>query len=319
MYNVFQKNQIPLPMVEKAKPNDVKQWYFFDNEERFKKNPHPKYLKGFDYRFNNYGYRCDDFDLENDKYKILTIGCSVSFGFGLPYEETYAYLLCDRLSRKYNISIKNYNLSHIGEGMDYIARTLFQTIDIIKPDYVILLFPDINRLEYYDDKNTKPISYTLSTLIDELHNKHFDKNLKNRNKKIDDVFLTLMENENYCFFNFVKNFNFINEILKNRNIKWFWASWAKPSNIEIKDFTSEDFHSLYLKYISNLKKYIDLDNTDYSKDFVQKMLTELKIKPYHDKDLLARDWLHPGFEFNQFFANYLYDKIIEERVFENIQ
>lgn len=303
-------------MAEKAKPNDVKQWYFLDSKENFEKRPHPKYLNGFDYKFNNYGYRCNDFDLKNDKYKILTIGCSVSFGFGLPYEETYAYMLCDKLSKKYNINIKNYNLSHIGESMDYIARTLFQTIDIIKPNYVVLLFPNNSRLEYYEEKDAKPISYSLSMLIDELHKEYFDKKLKNRNIKIDDVFLKLLENKNYCFFNFVKNFNFINEILKNRNIKWFWSSWSNPPNIRMKNITSNVFYFFYIKYISNLRKYIDLDNTDYSKDFVQKMLNELKIKPFQDKTLLARDWIHPGIEFNGFFANYLCNKIIKDKIFE---
>jgi hypothetical protein len=288
-YKFFQKNQIPLPIPKIARPNETRYWYFEDNEKNFKKNPHPKYLNGFTYKFNNYGYRCDDFDLENDKYKILTIGCSTSMGFGLPYEETYAYLLCDKLSKKYNISIKNYNLSQAGYGVDYICRMIFQTIDIIKPNYVIIYFPAFERMEFYDENETETYWNIIKTL-------YLDKIKEN--------------GKNYFFCNFVKHFNFIDEILKNRNINWFWTTWEETF---IKCVLSDE------RFIHNLKKYIDVEKTDYTKSFILDAIRVAQENPNKDKTILARDWLHPGFEFNQFFANYLYDKIIEERVFENIQ
>jgi hypothetical protein len=295
----FQKNKIPIPLSRIALPNTRYNWYFDDSEENFLERPHPEYLNGFNYKFNNYGYRCDDFDLENDKYKILTIGCSISFGFGLPYEETYSYILCKKLSEKYNIDIKNYNLSHSGVSSDYISRLLFQTIDIIKPNYVILFFPTFNRLEH----ENIPIHATLPDSF----SRHFENDNASRLIKKIEMYLDLLDDSNYCFLNFVKNFNFIDEILKRRNSKWFWMCWDKSiKNVLCK----KDF-------LKNLENYISLENSNLSESFITDVVRELEHKPKQDKNILARDWAHPGKDFNQFFADYLYDKITKENVFEN--
>ena len=296
----FQKNKIPIPLSLLGVRNTCHNWYFDDSEQNFLKDPHPKYLNGFTYKLNNHGYRCDDFDLENDKYKILTIGCSVSFGFGLPYDETYSHILCKRLSEKYNIDIKNYNLSYSSVSSDYISRVLFQTIDIINPNYVILLFPTFNRLEY----GNIPMHVNLPEALD----KYFKNNKPSKLIKKVEMCLDLLDDNSYCFLNFVKNFNFIDEILKKRNLKWFWASWDET----FKGVLHEN------DFLKNLKSYINLENSDFSESFIKNLIKELKYKPRQNKNFLARDWVHPGKEFNQFFANYLYDRIIKENVFENI-
>lgn len=282
---IFEKNQIPIAPNTSNYVNKSFDWYLLDSKENYNLSPHPYYSKGFTYKFNKQGYRCDDFNL-NDKYKILTIGCSVSFGLGLPIQETYPYIICNNLSKTTNCDIKNYNLSVCGASMDYISRTLFQTIDIIKPNYVILFFPDKSRFEYYEENN--------SVLIN------------SNSKKITKLYSEFLTNETYCFFNFVKNFHFIKEILDKRKIKWFWGSWEEgfiESIIKDKDLKND------------LLKYIDLDNIDLSEYFVGKMINEFKSKPKKNKNLLARDWTHPGKDANIFFANYLYERILKENIF----
>lgn len=292
IYKYFERNKIPYPPDDLAFPNKKDKWLFFDSEYNFKKNPHPRYLNGFDYIHNNYGYRCMDFDLENDKHKILTIGCSVSFGMGIPYEETYSYLLCKKLSQKYNIDIKNYNLSLSGVGMDYISRVLFQTIDILKPDYIILLFPDKHRLEYFEKDGIIPMHNNTFWFIEKLF-----KNTLNK------CFQFLLSQNEYCFFNFIKNFNFINEILERRNCNWFWSCWDRG----LIDRCLYD--NLYKK---ELEKYISFKNSDVSDDFIKMFFNE----ELYESINTARDWTHPGREFNEHFSEYLYNKIVKENIFE---
>jgi hypothetical protein len=292
-HKYFQKNKIPKPPHLLSYTNKKDKWLFCDSEYNFKKKPHPRYLKGFDYIHNNYGYRCPDFDLENDKYKILTIGCSVSFGLGIPYEETYSYLLCKKLSEKYNLDIKNYNLSLSGVGMDYISRVLFQTIDILKPNYIILLFPDKIRLEYFENNSIFPINGSTLCLLHKIIYRNAIKSFK-----------FLISREEYCFFNFVKNFNFINEILERRNCNWFWSCWE---NNFLEKCLNNDL------YVKTLEKYFSFKNSDISDNFIKQFFDSKLFNPL----CLGRDWAHPGREFNELFSEYLYNRIVNEKVFEN--
>jgi len=292
IYKYFERNKIPYPPDDLAFPNKKEKWLFFDSEYNFKKKPHPRYLNGFDYIHNNYGYRCMDFDLENDKHKILTIGCSISFGMGIPYEETYSYLLCKKLSQKYNIDIKNYNLSLSGVGMDYISRVLFQTIDILKPDYIILLFPDKHRLEFFQKEGIIPMHDNTFCFLDKLFNNALNK-----------CFQFLLSQNEYCFFNFIKNFNFINEILERRKCNWFWSCWDRGFIERCLNNNS---------YKEELEKYIPFKNSDVSDDFIKKFFN----RDLYESIKTARDWTHPGREFNELFSEYLYDKIVKENIFE---
>ena len=76
------------------------------------------YLMGVDVSINSDGFRDDEYPVERtDKYRILVLGDSLTFGWGVEHEETYVQLLEERLNAELrptemiNTGHGNYNTS----------------------------------------------------------------------------------------------------------------------------------------------------------------------------------------------------------------
>lgn len=90
-------------------------------------------------KINYLGFRGPDPDLEidSDAYKILVLGDSFTFGWGLEFENTWPWVAQNMLNEKgYNVRI--YNLGgpgHEPAGYYYTAR---KSLPILKPDLIIV-------------------------------------------------------------------------------------------------------------------------------------------------------------------------------------
>ena len=87
------------------------------------------------YTFNSHGFRGEDLDVLA-KYKVLIVGDSHTFGVGLDDTQTWTHQFKTILPIETNVI----NLSIAGASMDYISRALFQSIDTIKPNVVIVCY-----------------------------------------------------------------------------------------------------------------------------------------------------------------------------------
>lgn len=124
-------------------------WHSMDNAVAYKKlksgitNYKPK---DFVYRYNDHGFRSDEFSEKSD-IPIIFIGCSHTEGLGLPIEDTWGYLLITKIRQKTGMNIPFWNLGYSGASLDLIAEILFWYSEILdqKPHYVFALFPDIHR------------------------------------------------------------------------------------------------------------------------------------------------------------------------------
>jgi hypothetical protein len=90
------------------------------------------------YKFNNYGYRADEFD--SGPY-MVALGCSYSIGIGLPDSATWARQTATALG------MKCANLSWGGYSADSCYRLAEYWVPALKPDYVCMLVPPRNRIE----------------------------------------------------------------------------------------------------------------------------------------------------------------------------
>jgi hypothetical protein len=124
-------------------------WYGMDGEEEYRKHGgHPRYTAdSIRYRYNAQGYRCPEFDADAS-IRIISIGCSHTFGQGLPQEDIFHELLAERLRTELNTSVINWNLGRCGSSNDYIARLLHLAVPFLKPDLVLILFTHFTRREY---------------------------------------------------------------------------------------------------------------------------------------------------------------------------
>jgi hypothetical protein len=132
--------------------NNAKQpieWIPTDTKELFEKNlqdPKQKIkLKQYEwldkkitYNLNSYGFRTTEF---TETEKFIALGCSFTFGVGLPEEEIWTSLLSNQLN------LPNWNLGVNGGSSDTSYRLAKYFIPMLRPKFVVMLEPPGNRLE----------------------------------------------------------------------------------------------------------------------------------------------------------------------------
>ena len=101
------------------------------------------------YRFNADGYRCDEFTAPSD-FPIMFIGCSVTEGVGLHLEQTWSYLLLEKIRAKTGKNIPYWSLALASSGIDTQANNLYwyNKQGYAKPKMVIGLIPPLERREF---------------------------------------------------------------------------------------------------------------------------------------------------------------------------
>ena len=94
------------------------------------------------YQINNYGYRGDNLNSE-DEYTVF-LGCSHTFGTGHYFENSWPYRMVNYL----NDGTKIANLSFGGEGISSGYRTLLKMSEEIKIKRVFCFYPHWMRYEF---------------------------------------------------------------------------------------------------------------------------------------------------------------------------
>lgn len=124
-------------------------WSIVDTFTKYRKcGGHPLYgERDIVYRYNSRGYRCPEFDQDAD-IRMISIGCSNTFGHGLPQSAIFHELFAERLRRESGKTVVNWNLGRGGASCDYVARMLHLAVSRLKPDIVLILFPQLSRREY---------------------------------------------------------------------------------------------------------------------------------------------------------------------------
>lgn len=126
-------------------------WYPTDTEELYLRNlkiPEKRQqLETFgwidtdiEYVNNSHGFRTDEF-LTKDNF--VTVGCSLTYGIGLPQKYTWASLLSEQLD------LPVYNLGIPGSSGDTCYRVIKHYVPLLKPKFVVVCEPDISRLEIF--------------------------------------------------------------------------------------------------------------------------------------------------------------------------
>lgn len=106
-------------------------------------------LSDFGYHYNSEGFRCDELrPSATDDLRIVFVGCSLTFGTGLPVQDTYSYRLVEML-RDEGLNVQHWNLAHGSTSIEFSVRTLYQFMPRLKPDLVVALFPTHARRECF--------------------------------------------------------------------------------------------------------------------------------------------------------------------------
>jgi lysophospholipase L1-like esterase len=184
-------------------------WYGMDNKSNFKDHnaEHTWTEDNVNYTFNSYGYRGDE-PVCDGELNVLVCGDSHTFGVGLDDHQVWTEQLRKLLRKKYD-KVKIINVSCPGASNDYIARTLFCTLNTIKPDVVIAQYTYPNRREAIWESG---YLWELNTTIPD--NKNQDEY-----EEFQSWFMTI--NDHTDAYNMTKNHNLIQQLCNNLKISYF--------------------------------------------------------------------------------------------------
>ena len=146
-------------------------WLPSDTKELFEKNLDKNYnlLKKYNclnldisYKFNKDGFRANNF---SQRENVLFLGCSYTFGIGLPLKNTFPQIVSDK------IGLECFNLGLPGSSNDTAFRLSYIWIKRLNPKLVILTAPPDIRFELLiHDKGSNEIESRFVTTLDQLVN-----------------------------------------------------------------------------------------------------------------------------------------------------
>jgi len=125
-------------------------WFGTDTEEHYRYNlhAHKSILESSNlidvpitYKFNSEGFRCDEF---SSNPSIVFLGCSFTMGVGIPVSHTFPKIV----SSKLNLHCANLGVG--GSSNDTAFRLAYFWLEKIKPKIVVLLTPEVTRVELLD-------------------------------------------------------------------------------------------------------------------------------------------------------------------------
>lgn len=105
------------------------------------------------YRHNEFAYRSDSWD---GSHEILALGCSQTYGRGIPEEGRWTNILQELTNKKVA------NLSAPGQSIHFLVSQAFEYFKTFgNPEYVICLFPDPFRISLPSNKDVIDSKYNL--------------------------------------------------------------------------------------------------------------------------------------------------------------
>jgi len=104
-----------------------------------------KTLEEFTYQINDYGLRDnkEKFSRNSEDYHILVIGCSMTFGVGVNYEDTYGSVLENKLNDHYEPEGRAFQIWNGGvpaRSLEQIIGAFEQKTSLLNPDMLIFGF-----------------------------------------------------------------------------------------------------------------------------------------------------------------------------------
>jgi len=182
-------------------PLNVKSNLFFTNSLFSEYYTPEKYF----YKLNKNGYRSMDFD---DQVDILAVGCSHTFGVGLPFEYTWPKIMNTLMPDK---SIRN--LSTPGMSLQSLITKIFNYIDQFKPPKAIVcLFPPYQRYSAYNSKKDMIETF----YINQSNSSH------NKQDSLHENFVA------YLSFEYIK---MLETLCRSLNIKLIWSFWGLTNKL----------------------------------------------------------------------------------------
>lgn len=270
-YNSWEKGLFSIINVPGG-PSNTETTYWWGRDSNPKKNPNSEYNDtDITYSWNSYGFRSDEF-VDDGRDSIMVVGCSHTVGVGCPLEHTWPHFL----KNKINPNLKVYNLSSSSSSSDFVARTIYRTLEILKPKAVFVLWPAYTSREIPIRGRYMPYK------IIAVDNEERQSVTKQTLHKFSDI----LTDFSYFMYQQKRNELFTKLICKDQSIPFYELS----SSI-VEDLAKPDLR----KIVSNV------ENPNGPN-------ASLRRIGYQFESSVARDNFHFGKERNEYVADLFYEK-----------
>lgn len=111
------------------------------------RTPHDDLIE---YRMNAQGFRSGEFVPPPGGLVVMVIGCSISFGNGIPAGMRFGEVFGGMVGGLTGRAVAVYNLAWPGESGDYVSRVAAIAVPLLKPDVLLTTFPHFARREYFN-------------------------------------------------------------------------------------------------------------------------------------------------------------------------
>ncbi len=209
-------------------------WCGTDKLENYKSNtqfgPNLYTQNELEYKFNSDGFRCDEFTLPSD-LNIVFLGCSCTEGIGLPIEQTWSYILLEKIKHKTKKNIPYWSLAVGGSGFDAQSENLYWLSQKTKIDFVFSFMPPFQRRDFcYSSNNLQmwtPMSY-------------------GHNKQIDQIFI----DDDYSLHQTHRSLKLLDSVISANNATAYTTTWASPADdLEIQKYKNLNY---FFSHILNI-------------------------------------------------------------------
>jgi hypothetical protein len=177
-------------------------------------------------------------------------------------DKTWSYQLCKLIPNAVDL-----NFGFGGRSSDFVSRCLLTYYDLVKPDLVLIMYPNQDRKDYYTDEGgIEPFAYNPWGFLSET---------KQGIEVYESLMLTANNNEN--FINWYKNHLLITYFLQTKNTPFVWNGAHLYKAVEESNRFDDNYRD-YIdygadgahpgpkhneKYAKNLYSFLQANFTEY--------------------------------------------------------
>lgn len=299
LMSFIQTDLIPLG---KLPINGSSTWWSGDHIDNAKH--HPYYTKdSFKYYGNDLGWRGDNMlDFTKDTINIGFFGCSMTFASGVPIEDSWPKVFCERLSKKLGKEVKCWIIANPGHGNSHWVRVFHKYSKFLRFDFAIFNWTDLYRKHAFT-KELQEIHY-MSNFF-HMKEEHWKDYKKCKSKLTFVKSMLNLETKSNAILEFMDLYNSVINVCKYNDILYSSYSYNAGFGEGKQGFS-------WWQELLNIRKdekFEDLSQFTYYEE-------EQRLKKSGD---IARDMGHPGPEMNKLQAKSLYEQLNDRGIIDEIQ
>lgn len=220
----WQANLVPLsPLWPRVR---FLRWLHTDSEENYALRGNKEFsVDSVGYEFNSLGYRGADFDRAPGERAVLFVGDSNTFGLGMPWESLWTSRVVEHLERRWDVPVRQYNLGWGGTGPDYTAMTVHQSVGVLKPDAVFVLWSYVGRMTWFADTRRQV---------------HFIPEWQPPTDTEEHAAYLRLATEPHGFYNYVRDFHLVSDRLARLGIPYYWGNLESFSDAMLAPYVPLD-------------------------------------------------------------------------------